>query len=462
MSSLTRRTFLLAVVAGCSLLSLRPPTAAERGLEVALAPVRLLSELAVPVGLLRRRAVRAAERQVRERFEQEQAARQRLGADRLRFVLPDEAPLRRGRAFVAAEVVRRVPRDVDRLEVRVLAGGAAARAGLEVGLPAVVGNHYVGRVSALTPGGAIVDLVTRSDGFVGGVVPHAEGRARMVVGGVRPREVGGERLLAVRSPERPVLEPGEVRVEDALSGDPHAALAGGFVLGTLVVVDDQREERTYGVRSPVNFAAGIFQLALVLPGGGGQEDGWGAERDALSDGRWRAARVLSCGDPLGLREGVVLGAGSLQGVSAGAAVVAGARLVGRVGRVGPLQSGARLLGDPGLALPVAAQVEGLEHPLVLGWLVSLGRAEREDGRAAVLFHWQQGWPSDEAGPLEGTDPVQALLYTGAGAAGVPPWLVIGDALLPRGRGPQVIEVRLDVDPGLLGHVRLRLEEGAAP
>jgi hypothetical protein len=80
----------------------------------------------------------------------------------------------------------------------------------------------------------------------------------------------------------------------------------------------------------------------------------------------------------------------------------------------------------------------------------------------VLFHWQQGWPADEADPLAGTDPVPALLYTGAGAAGVPPWLVIGDTLLPRSRGPQVIEVRLDVDPGLLGHVRLRLEEGATP
>jgi hypothetical protein len=80
----------------------------------------------------------------------------------------------------------------------------------------------------------------------------------------------------------------------------------------------------------------------------------------------------------------------------------------------------------------------------------------------VRFHWQEGWPADgaEAGLPPG--PVRGRLYTGAGAAGVPPWLVIGDAWLPREPGPLVIEVELAVDPRQLARLRVRLGEGATP
>lgn len=458
MASIPRRLSMLAAVGLCAVLALRPASPAERALEALLTPVRLLSELAWPVGLLRRREVVAAERQVAELYPREVRERRELGAEQLRFVLPDRPDLLAGRDYVVAEVVRRLPRDADRLEVRVLLEGGPAVAGLAPGMPAVVGNDYVGRISALTATGAVVDLVTRSDGFVGGRLDGPRGPARMVVGSVRPRGESDERLLAVTSPERAVLEPGEVVVDDALSGAPYAELSRGFDLGTLVVVDDQREERTYAVRSPVNFAGGIFQLALVHPGdasGGGLR---AKVTDPLEDGRWLAARALSSGDPLGLREGVVLGAGSLQGVAAGAAVVAGTRLVGRVVRAGPLTCGAGLLGDPGLALPVAASIAGSDEPLVLGWLVSLGRAGASPGH--VLFHWQEGWPAD-APDLGGADGVRARLYTGAGATGVPPWLVIGDAWLAHARGPQVLDVDLGVEPRRIAHLRVRLDEEAA-
>jgi len=461
MASLTRRLSLLAAVGGCVVLALRPASPVEQAVEAVLAPVRLLSELAWPVGMLRRHSVLAAERHVAELYPRELVDRRELGAEQLRFVLPDEPALRRGRDFVVAEVVRRVARDADRLEVRVLSKGGSAAAGLAPGMPAVVGNVYVGRVSAVTPAGAVVDLVTRSDGFVGGELDDSQGPARMVVGGVRPRRATDERLLAVCSPERAVLEPGEVRVDDGLSGARFADLARGFRLGGLVVVNDQREERTYAVRSPINFAGGIFQLALVRPGDARGGELQALVTDPLEDGRWLAVRALSCGDPLGVREGVVLGAGTLQGVRAGAAVVAGTRLIGRVVRAGPLAAGAGLLGDPGLALPVAASVEGRDEPLALGWLVSLGRPG--DGVASdhVLFHWQEGWPADLAADA-GQEPVRARLYTGAGAAGVPPWLVIGDAWLARERGPQVLDVQLAVDPRRLAHLRLRLDEEGRP
>jgi hypothetical protein len=328
-------------------------------------------------------------------------------------------------------------------------------------MPVAVGNNYVGRIQSVLGELVRVDLVTRSDGFVGARLAISSDAARLVVGGVLPRaRRGDERLLAVHNPEfesgLAQLDGAEVRVDDELSGSAWAALSNGLRLGRAVVLSGTRGEPSLGVRADPDFAGGLFQVALIRPAGR-RAGPAGVEVDPLEDALWTAATALSSGDPSGVREGIVLDAGALRGVRGGAAVVAGARLVGRVGAARPLASSALLLGDPGLALPVLAQVEGLERPLILGWLVSLGRAEGPAGEPRAFFHWQRGWPAGVA-PQASAAAASARLYTGAGAAGVPPWLFVGEAALPRRAGPQVIEVELPVDPRDLAHLKVRCSQ----
>jgi len=67
----------------------------------------------------------------------------------------------------------------------------------------------------------------------------------------------------------------------------------------------------------------------------------------------------------------------------------------------------------------------------------------------VRFHWD-----GRAGePEPGAEP--ARLFTGAGAEGVPPGLLLGDVELPRGGGARVLELALEVDPRDLVHVQVR-------
>lgn len=463
MSPLRSRLVVLAAALGCGFLALRPATRAERALELALTPLRALAELARPVSLLHARSVRAAERATAAELAGELEARRALGRGARRFVLPDEERLLAGRDFVLGEVVGRVGDDADRLEVQLIGARTPTEEGLAAGMPVAVGNHYVGRIQAVLGELVRVDLVTRSDGFVGAQLEGVKGPARLVVGGVLPRaRRDAERLLAVHNPEfergLEALEGAEVRVAEDLAGSPWSALASGLRLGRAVLLSGVRGEPGLGVRADPDFAGGLFQVALIRPAA--QRAGPAeSEVDPLDDPHWSAATALSSGDPSGAREGVVLDAGSLRGVESGAAVVAGARLVGRIGSARPLSSSARLVGDPGLALPVLAQVEGLERPLILGWLVSLGRSDGPGGEPRAQFHWQRGWPAGLGDDANG-ELASAQLYTGAGAQGVPPWLLLGEALLPRRPGPQVIEIELPVDPRDLAHVRVRTREPA--
>ena len=456
MSSFPARLAYLAALVGSATLALRPPGAVEEGLTLALSPLRLASEVASPVGLLRARSVRAAQRRAAELREAEDLERRALGADQRRFVLPQSEELRAGRSFSIAEVVRRVPGDADRLEVRLLAGAAP-----QPGQPVVVGDHYIGRVREVLEQGtrAVVELVTRPDVLVGARTTGPGAPARLVVGGLQRDESGrgrAESLLAVHGPSTPDLPEGLVVVDEALGGEvPFAAEAAGFVLGQLEDVGGRLHERLRGVRSPIDLAAGVFQVAIV---GRASADGAAlveAAPDPLEDGRWTHARALTRGDPVARREGLKLSAGTTRGVRAGAAIATGARLVGVVARASSHASDARLLGDPGLALPVVARVEGREKPEILGTLVALGRAAPdEEGRARVRLFW-----SGRAGdPEPGAEP--ARLYTGAGAEGVPPGLLLGDTALPRGGGPAVLELVLEVDPRELAQVRVRTAEGA--
>ena len=79
---------------------------------------------------------------------------------------------------------------------------------------------------------------------------------------------------------------------------------------------------------------------------------------ALADQGWVRARPLSHGDPTSWRETLKLTRGLERGVTPGAAVAFGARLIGRVTRVGPWGSDASLLGDPGLTVVAVARFEG--------------------------------------------------------------------------------------------------------
>jgi hypothetical protein len=97
------------------------------------------------------------------------------------------------------------------------------------------------------------------------------------------------------------------------------------------------------------------------------------QRDELLDGSWLQVRATSGGEPSLEREGLVIGAGSWNGASEGAALVIGARLVARVERAGALSSDACTLGDPGFSVHALARIDGRDAPLALGRLVSLGR-----------------------------------------------------------------------------------------
>lgn len=457
MASLPSRLLYVLALAGSATLALRQSGELERGLSLALSPLRLMSEVAAPIGLLRAREVRASERRALALREKEDEERRALGADQRRFVLPQDAALRQGRSFALAEVVRRVPGDADRLEVRLLdppIGGERVQAGQ----PVVVGDEYIGRVRSVDPdgGGAVVELVSRPDVLVG--ARGAQCGERMVVGGLlrSPRERASA-LLAVHGASAAEPAPGPLLVDESGAGDvPFAAESAGFSLGNLVRLEGRLREALFGVRPNVNLAGGVFQVAVVGRARSGSGSSAAHELDPLEDGRWTAARALSRGDPLANREGLKLSAGSARGVRDGAAVICGARLVGRVERAGSHGCDARLLGDPGLALPVVARIEGRQQPEILGTLVGLGRARNgPDGRARVRFFWE----GRGAAPRE-EERDRARLFTGAGAEGVPPGLILGDADLPRGGGPTLIEVELDVDPRELAHVLVRLSEAA--
>ncbi|HVS19403.1 MAG TPA: hypothetical protein VMT18_12435, partial [Planctomycetota bacterium] len=266
MSSFPSRLVYLAALAGSAVVALRPPGAVERGLALALSPLRLASEVAAPVGLLRARTVRAAERRAAARRVEEDGERRALGADQRRFVLPHSEELREGRSFTVAEVVRRVPGDADRLEVRLLEGPAP-----QAGQPVVVGDHYIGRVREVGPdrARALVELVTRPDVLVGARTAGPGPAARLVVGGLLrdPQRRGrAASLLAIHGPSTPDLAEGQVVVDESLAGGvTFAAEAQGFALGRLTTVFERRHERVCGVRSPIDLAAGVFQVAIVGP-----------------------------------------------------------------------------------------------------------------------------------------------------------------------------------------------------
>lgn len=423
--STLRDSSLPLAVALLFVLSLRPVAPLERALDLALAPTRLLAELALPLRVLGAAERRAADADLDGLRTTEGDAGAALVLDLRAAAEPGDPDLRLGRRLVPAEQVSRRGDDLwVALDPRVGLTGVA------VGLPAVVGEAFVGRVAELDPARdrVRIALVTGSDFFVGARLdepgprrPGSPPPLRMTVGGLDPSSKAT--LLAVHNPSERAPRPGLVRVrEPDLDQGPGAHLADGYLLGELLAPPPE-VGGPWSVRPPVDLKGGLFHVSLLLPADTPRP------RDpeplsSLRDGGWRATRALSVGDPAPGRHGLVISTGGLTGVEPGAAVVATTRLVGRVtpGRpVPPLTARVQLLGEPGLPLSVMARLDADGSPRILGSFTGLGLV---GGRPAFAWDAELGLAGVAA------ERATATLYTGAGQVGVPPGLVLGRATLP--------------------------------
>ena len=442
------RTAFLVALCGCAWLSLRPDARVEAWVDVGLAPARALAEVLAPWRWLRLRSVRAAEAELAEKLEGELAQRRALHESERAAARPTEPQLSFGRRFVHAEVVGRRPDHFDQLEVRLDSGVCD---GLEPGMPVCSGDAYVGRVveiDAPRKGHAWIELATARRFAVGASVGGDGTReeVRCVVGGLAPmsRVDSGRLFLSVTAPSARLLPQSLARVDERLSPLARfAAEADGFLLGH----PEPGGDGEWVLRPLVDFSSGLYQLCIVAPAdivrGPDHE-----LADELGDERWAEARVISIGEPSARRDGFELALGRWQGAEAGAALVVGARLLGKVAHAGALSSDARRLGDPGGSLHALARIEGRDAPVVLGRIVSLGR----DADGTLLFHW----PAPLGIPGARTEVVRATLFTGAGETLVPRGLLLGEALLPTGVGPHRLRLEAADERLSIGHVRVRL------
>jgi hypothetical protein len=451
----TSRFVFASATAALALVSLRPDARVLSALDWALAPVRVLAEVASPLGFARARSASAAQRALDEREAGDLDLRRELRLAERLAALPDDGALLAGRRFVHAEVARRREGHFDQL---VIAPDGASCEGLARGMPVAHGDAFVGRlieVDSPRRGEAVVELATSRDFAVGASVAEADGEApfaRLVVGGLADLPRGAVLALAARAPSRRDVRSGLVRTEEPEGTlDPFAREASGFALGTLF----ELASGELAVAPPIDYRGGLFDVVVVAPADVARAPDAAGDAE-LFDGRWRAVRTLGRGDPSAAREGFKIAAGTLDGALAGAAVVRGVRWLGVTVRAGALASDVATLGDPGLTLPIVARVEGVEKPLALGRLVSLGRGARTD---VVRMRWDAAVELVARAGAPG--PRRARLFTGAGEPLVPRGLFVGEATLPDGPGPHVIEVEQQVDTRDIGRVFLRVAAAKA-
>jgi cell shape-determining protein MreC len=323
---------------------------------------------------------------------------------------------------VRGDVIGRHPDSRDRLEIHVESGDLS---GLEVGMPVVSGDAFVGRVRELDrsrTGVAWVELVTARGAFVGARVETARANESpaLVVGGVAgTSSSAGQAYLAVHHPEDPEVFAGRVVVDETWSHfERFARESAGFELGWL----ERDPTGAAVVRPTVDYENGLFHVAIVCPADIARA-AEGAHADELESGRWVRARVLSSRDPARAFGGLVVAAGADDGVRPGAAAVHGTRLVGRVEAVTKWSAKIALLGSRGFALGAVARVASDERPAALGEIRSLGE---RDSAGAARFVWCA--PRELAGETSATS--GAILFTGSGDRGVPRGLIVGYAQLP--------------------------------
>ena len=439
-----------ALVVVCLVLSLRPAPGVEALAARALTPFELAARATWPLARAgRSRTVIAGPERGARRADEAHAASVFLDA-LYASAMPDDPELETGWRPVPAAVVRRPSRTRD--EVIVLPWTLE---GLEPGLPVVHRDAYVGRVAEVdrAEGTLRVELITGRDTFVGArLLPPTVLRERgladledsvdLVVGGVavearrRGGSDGARTLLAAHNPgrDRGAFGEGELRgavvVHELLPElDPHARLAEGFRLGTLVPGVGEEDWR---VEPLLDYLHGLFHVVVLSP-----RDEATVEPSApphpLEENAWIRARAYTPGDPAPWRSSVGCDRGRRDGVAVGAAVVRGSRLLGRVVSTTELGARVALLDSAGLELSVACRLEvegdAAGAPLVLGRLTALGR-DANSGRPR--FHWRDVLPLEPALAADGDSRVRVTLYTGSGEAGMPAGLLLGTADVPVG------------------------------
>ena len=464
--SLTSYALLTLVLAA---LALHPVAAVERWLDFALVPTRALAELAAPIGWVQGREALAGGddrrlQQRRELFEHEA-----LEMAVLESAISESSSEHETAEFVHAEVVGRPAHARDTILVRVM----DAR-GLEVGMPVVTGDWFVGLVTRVGTGheagadsqaGSLleVELITGSKARIAARVERGPpgSDVELVVGGVAP--LRGQIYLNVHNPSQRWVNEGEVVVaEPKLLGERFSHLADGYRLGNLVLGTsdgDQAGPQTMTCIQPgLDFESGLYQVLVLRPKDELQVPAASRARkqNVLEDGLWIPGRLFLRSEPSPWREGRKLALGRRHGVRDGSALVSGARLVGRVQHAGPWLSDVRMVGDPGFSVVVLAMVEvptdaGSERvPHVMGRVTSRGR----DGDGSIRLEWTA------TVPLLGVGERDARLWTGSGEEGVPRGLLLGDTRVPCGPGthdlvlrqpegarePKGLRVRVEVSP----------------
>ena len=429
-------------------------------MDVAVSPLRLVTGIASPLKLLRRREVNAAEARLAANSAAETEESLRLLLDMVRFARPSEPALVEGRRLVHGVVLGRVARHADRLRARV-----RDVRGLAPGMPVACGDAYVGRVLEVlpdphAPGGVVtVEIVTAASFHVGARVTGVEtGQdVLMTVGGLdvtagRRRGPDTDVRLAVHNPSDRELAGGTARVHERFAeAERYSALAEGLHLGR--VVRDAKGAK-WSIEPELDYKDGLFWVMILAPPDPTLPSHEPVAEDFF-DPSWVRTSPLAVGDAGRRRDAVRVSGGRDEGIAEGAAVAAlGRRLVGRVSRVGPWTSDVSFLGDPGFSVVAVARIEGLAEPQVLGRLVSLGR-DRSDG--AVLFRWVK---RVELAALAGgtATEVRARLYTGSGDAGLKSGYYLGEGTLPLAAGePRIIRLLADVEPRDLGALFVRVE-----
>jgi hypothetical protein len=450
-------------LAGLAFLALRPVAPLVRALDVLLAPSALLSHLCAPLAWMGGRPAIAGEGQEEAALGAQLALEQAVLAS-AEPQDPSRVERLAGLRALRAEVSGRPHNDRDRIWLRLAQADQVSR--LRTGDAVVSGDAFIGIVDveasrlAAQVGAVEVRLVTGAQFRVGAEVDPEDSRftgpifgdRRMVVGGLAPHP--DRVLLAVHNPEQPGGVGARVLVREARRDGVRTHLANGFVLGVLArgvpaawayASARLAEESVLGIQPVMDFAHGLHQV-LILTDAEPE-----ARVDIVSDvvlpvqdaTAWRSTQLLLRGEVSPLRSGRKISSGSMNGVSVGAAVSAGTHLLGRVVRVGPLGADLSLVADPGLRISTIALVQDGQGliPHVLGQLTSLGPGPG----GTVRFHWPATLPlAIPVGAAQGVG-LPAQIWTGSGDAGLPRGLLIGEARLPFGPGPHVVEVRLATD-----------------
>jgi hypothetical protein len=400
-------------------LSLRPIGVIEELVERLIAPARLVAEVAAPVRWWSQREARAAEESLKQsEAELVAEAKELLEEERLAARPPDHL-VPAGLRIVHAEVIERRDGEEDSLIVR-----WSDTTELELGIPVVVGEHYIGRLAKLEPerGRGVVDLITGKNFFVGARLSDSErGSGELVVGGLAPRSEGAALSLAVHNPRVGEMRSGSVRVREWLEGDGFGSWGDGFLLGDFDVEEAEGEAPVLRVRPRIDLAHGLGRVVLLAAPLAGQALEVDLSVLTFEPECWRGASVLTrCTNALG-RDGLRLSLSSSD-IAEGSAVAFGPYLLGRVERAGWNTARVRTLSDPGLVLPLLARVDGEQRPVAIGRVTTLGR----DAGGALSLRWE----SLVGIPGEG-ESVSVQLFTGGGVRGVPRGLMVGRAVLPR-------------------------------